>query len=157
MALVAIIVFAAVQLLGHNSGSRQPGAVAAGSTSQPPALTSPTPAVTSLPPTESTSPTPQTSAPSSAVAEVGVHVVLNVTSAKCWVLASASNGSVIFQGVLNPGDSRTFDDPQKVSLRLGNAPATNLIVNGVDIGAPSSKSNVVDVSFGPGNPAQAQG
>lgn len=156
MVLVAIIVVAGIQLIGHKGSGNQPTAATGGSTSQSPP-SSPQPSITTVSPSESASPSTPTSAPSSAVAEVGVHVILNVTTAKCWVLASGSNGGVIFQGVLNPGDSRTFDDPQKVSLRLGNAPATTLNVNGVDVGTPASKSNVVDLSFGPGDPTQAQG
>lgn len=155
MVLVVVIVVAAVQLLGNGGGGNTP--VAEGTTSQTTAPTSPTPSTQpSSQPTQPTAPA-VTTPPSSAVAEVGVHVVLDITDAKCWVLASASNGSVIFQGVLNPGDTKTFDDPHKVSLRLGNAPATHLVVNNVDIGTPSSKSNVVDLSFGPGDPTQAQG
>lgn len=156
MALVVVIIVAAVQLLGHGgSGGNTP--VAEGSNSQTTPPSSPTPS--SQPTSEASQPTPTQveSPPPSAVAEAGVHVVLSVTDSKCWVLASASNGSVIFQGVLNPGDSKTFDDPHKVSLRLGNAPATHLVVNNVDIGTPSSKTNVVDLSFGPGDPTQAQG
>jgi cytoskeletal protein RodZ len=156
MVLVVVIIVAAVQLLGNGGGNGNTP-VAQGTTSQTTPPTSPTPS--SQPTTAPTQPAPTqvTSPPESAVAEVGVHVVLDITDAKCWVLASASNGSVIFQGVLNPGDSKTFDDPHKVSLRLGNAPATHLVVNNVDIGTPSSKTNVVDLSFGPGDPTQAQG
>ena len=156
MVLVVVIILAAVQLIGNGGGSGNTP-VAKGTTSQTTAPTSPTPS--SQPTTAPTQPAPTqaTSPPESAVAEAGVHVVLDITDAKCWVLASASNGSVIFQGVLNPGDSKTFDDPRKVSLRLGNAPATHLVVNNVDIGTPSSKTNVVDMSFGPGDPTQAQG
>jgi cytoskeletal protein RodZ len=156
MVLVVVIIVAAVQLLGNGGGSGNTP-VAQGTTSQSTAPTSPTPSTQATSEPTQTTPPAVTTPPSSAVAEAGVHVVLDITAAKCWVLASASNGSVIFQGVLNPGDSKTFDDPHKVSLRLGNAPATHLVVNNVDIGTPSSKSNVVDLSFGPGDPTQAQG
>jgi cytoskeleton protein RodZ len=151
--LVAIIAVAAAQLLGHsNKTSTNAGAP----TPSPSAVTSSsTPTVSTISPTpvETTTQSP----PPTTIADAGVHVVLNVTTAKCWVLATASNGTTLFQGILNPGDSKVFDDPQKVSLRLGNAPATDLVVNNVDIGAPSATNNVVDVSFGPGNPTQAQG
>ncbi len=157
MVLVVVIIVAAVQLLGNGGGSGNTPVAEGTASSQTTAPASPTQSTQAT--SEPTQPTPPavTTPPSSAVAEAGVHVVLNVTDAKCWVLASASNGSVIFQGVLTPGDSKTFDDPHKVSLRLGNAPATHLVVNNVDIGTPSSKSNVVDLSFGPGDPTQAQG
>ncbi len=156
MVLIVVIVVAGVQLLGHGGGNGNSPVAQGGSTAPTTPSSSPTPTQSTVSPTEP-APTQAVTPPSSAVAEAGVHVVLSVTTAKCWVLASASNGSVIFQGVLNPGDSKTFDDAHKVSLRLGNAPATHLVVNNVDIGTPSSKSNVVDMSFGPGDPTQAQG
>ncbi len=101
----------------------------------------------------------RSSLPGSAVAEAGVHVVLRITTTKCWVEATGSNGptDVLYQGVLSPGAIQTFDDPQRVSLRLGNAPATDITVNGVDLGAPATKNSVTSVSFGPGNPLLAQG
>ena len=156
MVLVAIIAFAGVQLLkgGNDHGSR----LASTGSIEPSTPVSPSPDVTTVTPsdTPSTS-TPATTPPSSAVAEAGVHIVLKVTNAKCWVLATGSNGATLWQGTMNPGDSHTFDDSQRISLKLGNAPATDLTVNGVDIGAPPSSTSVASVSFGPGDPTLAQG
>jgi cytoskeleton protein RodZ len=159
MVLVVIIIFAVIGLTNH--GGKGPPAqaappVAAVTSSAPPASPSPAAPVASAPaasPIES----PTEVAPSTAVAEAGVHIVLLVTTKKCWVEALSSTDQVLYQGVLNPGETRTWDDPQKLSLHLGNAPATDLTVNGVDIGAPPSKTAVTTVSFGPGNPLLAQG
>ena len=159
--LVAIIVFATVGLLGHgkkkDTASTPPAPVAAAVTSAPPSHSpSPSPVVSS----PASSPPASVAAqptPSTVVAEAGVHVVLRITTTKCWVAATASDGQVLYQGVLSPGAVQTFDDPQRVSLRLGNAPATDITVNGVDLGAPATKNSVTSVSFGPGNPLLAQG
>jgi cytoskeletal protein RodZ len=156
--LVAVIAVAVVGLLGGGTKKNPPAPVAAGSGSTQAAVVvpSPTPSVSVTPPPATVSSSPP-SAPTSAVAEAGVHVLLKITTSKCWVAATASNGQVLYQGVLNPGATQVFDDPQRVTLRLGNAPATDLTVNGVEIGAPQSKSNVTSVTFGPGNPLLAQG
>ena len=161
--LVAIIVFATIGLLDHGKKSA--------SASAPPTTPAVVP-VSSPSPSHSPSPSPiasspvsvppasvpaEPTAPSSVVAEAGVHVVLRITTAKCWVAATASNGQVLYQGVLTPGATQTFDDAQRVTLRLGNAPATDITVNGVDLGAPATKNSVTSVSFGPGNPLLAQG
>ncbi len=161
--LVAIIVFATIGLLHHSSTKAQ--------TASPPTAPAAA-AVTSAPPSHSPSPSPvvvqspvasppasiaSQPAPSSVVAEAGVHVVLRITTAKCWVAATASDGQSLYTGVLAPGAEQTFDDPQRVTLRLGNAPATDITVNGVDLGAPATKNSVTSVSFGPGNPLLAQG
>lgn len=160
--LVAIIVFATIGLVDHGkkaaSASAPPTtpAVVPVSSQSPSHSPSPSPTVTSPvsapPPSIAVQPTP-----SSVVAEAGVHVVLRITTAKCWVAATASDGQVLYQGVLSPGAVQTFDDAQRVSLRLGNAPATDITVNGVDLGAPATKNSVTSVSFGPGNPLLAQG
>lgn len=157
-ALVAIIVVFGVNLANSNNNNKAatpPPAVAAGASTQPVTSPSPTP-VTSSPASAPTTQAPPDTTPSTVVAEAGVHVVLRITS-KCWVAATASNGQALYQGILNPGESKTFDDPQRIDLRLGNAPGTDLTVNGVDIGSPPSKTAVTSVSFGPGNPLQAQG
>jgi cytoskeleton protein RodZ len=161
--LVAIIIFAGIGLLNHGNKTTPHVQIAAGITTAPPAASpSPSPIVStpavSPPPATPTTQAPQ-SLPGSAVAEAGVHVVLRITTTKCWVEATGSNGpsDVLYQGVLSPGQTQTFDDPQRVSLRLGNAPATDITVNGVDLGAPATKNSVTSVSFGPGNPLVAQG
>ena len=162
MTLVAMIVFATIGLVDHGKKST--------SASAPPTTPAAVP-VSSPTPSHSPSPSPSVSTPiasplassaapptsSTVVAEAGVHVVLRITTAKCWVAATASDGQVLYQGVLSPGAIQTFDDAQRVSLRLGNAPATDITVNGVDLGAPATKNSVTSVSFGPGNPLLAQG
>jgi cytoskeleton protein RodZ len=154
--LVAVIAVAIVGLLGGGNKKNPPAPLAAAGSTQAAAVPTPTPSVSVTTPPVTVSSSPP-SAPTSAVAEAGVHVVLKITTAKCWVAATASNGQVLYQGVLAPGATQVFDDPARVTLRLGNAPATDLTVNGVEIGAPQSKSNVTSVSFGPGNPLLAQG
>jgi cytoskeleton protein RodZ len=163
-ALLVVIVLAAVGLSGGHKAANAsktttatPPIVVSSATptvsspppSPSPALASAPGVVASLPPAEAT--------PTTAVADDGVHVVMAITGAKCWAEVTGSDGSVLYQGVLNPGDSKTFDDPQRISFRLGNAPATDFTVNGVEIGAPQAKSSVTSVSFGPGNPLVAQG
>jgi cytoskeleton protein RodZ len=166
VALVLIIVVVSVNLLGkhkttpHNQAagvvpavSPTPSTSTAAPVSSAPGLSTPT-ASPSVTPVASQ---PVVSPPTSAVADAGVQIVLKATTSKCWVLASSSDGAVLYQGILGPGESKTFADPQKISLKLGNAPATDLTVNGVDIGTPPSKGSVTSISFGPGNPTQAEG
>jgi cytoskeletal protein RodZ len=160
--LVAIIVFATIGLVNHGKKTptvaAPPAPVAAAVTSSPPSHSpSPSPVVVQTPPASPPASIAAEPTPSSVVAEAGVHVVLRITTAKCWVAATASNGQVLYQGVLSPGATQTFDDAQRVTLRLGNAPATDITVNGVDLGAPATKNSVTSVSFGPGNPLLAQG
>jgi cytoskeleton protein RodZ len=160
--LVAIIVFATIGLIDH--GKKAASASAPPTTPAVVPVSSPTPSHSPSPSPIASSPVSAPPAsiaaepiPSTAVAEAGVHVVVRITTAKCWVAATASDGQSLYTGVLAPGAEQTFDDPQRVTLRLGNAPATDITVNGVDLGAPATKNSVTSVSFGPGNPLLAQG
>jgi cytoskeletal protein RodZ len=169
MVLVVVIIVAGVHLASRPGNTNNTASGGGATSSSNPSVSVTPPSVTSLAtpgaptPTTGTQPsqpsgqTPPVSPPNSAVAEAGVHVVLNVTTARCWVLALASNGDQLYEGTLNPGESRTFVDSQRISLKLGNAPATDLTVNGVDIGAPPSKTSVATLNFGPGDPTSAQG
>lgn len=159
MVLIAVIAYAGVQLANRGGHHDNPVAVSGASTT-PPSSPSPSPIVTTIGPSDTpSSPTqsaPQ-SPPTSAVADAGVRVVVRVTTERCWISATASNGEVLFQQNVEPGETKVFEDPQRVSLTLGNAPATDLVVNGVDIGPPPSQANVARVSYGPGDPTAAQG
>ncbi len=155
--LIVIIVVVGAQLLGHPGSSNKGKPLAGGST--PSASVSPSPSQqpsTSVSPTPTQNSTPP-SPPTSAVAQAGVHIVLRITTAKCWVLATGSDGGVIYQGVLSPGQVQTFSDPQRIALKLGNAPATDLTVNGVHVGAPPSTNDVASFTFPPGDPTKALG
>jgi len=157
--LVGIIIFAAVGLAGgpkkKNTVAAPP--VVAATTTPPASVVTPSPSASPNTPEITPTPTAPAPTPTTALANDGVHVVMAITTSKCWVAVTASDGQVLYQGVLNPGDTKTFDDPQRISMRLGNAPATDFTVNGVEIGAPQAKSSVTSVSFGPGNPLVAQG
>ena len=170
MVLLVVIIVAGVHLAGRAGNPNPTAHVAAGGTSPSATASVTPPTVTSLAtpsapaagtgttqPSETSPLSPPASPPTSAIADARVHVVLSVTSARCWVLALASNGDQLYEGTMNPGESRTFVDSQRVSLKLGNAPATNLTVNGVDIGTPPSKTSVATLNFGPGDPTTAQG
>jgi len=118
-------------------------------------------------PAESPAATPQPSAPATpspsptdAIAVVpapsGVTVVLTVAGGKSWV--SATQGAEqVFSGLLDDGTERTFSDPERVRLTIGNAGAVRLVVNGVDLGTAGGSGEVVRLTFGPGDPTGAAG
>ncbi len=118
-------------------------------------------------PAESPTATPQPSAPATpspsptdAIAVVpapsGVTVVLTVAGGKSWV--SATQGAEqVFSGLLDDGTERTFSDPERVKLTIGNAGAVRLVVNGVDLGTAGGSGEVVRLTFGPGDPTGAAG
>jgi cytoskeleton protein RodZ len=131
--VVALLIVVAVVALArpHHSGS---GHVAA-PVATPAATSSPTPATT---PTA-----PQT------LADAGVNVVVMISAGSSWVHVVDATGSVLFQGILPAGTSRTFHSAQQLKFVFGYAPAVHLTVNGHAIGSPPATggSDVADAVF----------
>ncbi|GAA5215496.1 MULTISPECIES: helix-turn-helix domain-containing protein [Streptomyces] len=62
-----------------------------------------------------------------------VTVKVSATDDPSWLSAKDHNGRLLFDGLLKQGDSKTFQDDEKVDLVLGNAGAVQLYVNGKKI------------------------
>lgn len=63
-------------------------------------------------------------------------VVVRTTDASSWVLATA-DGTVVSEETVQPGEARRWHARHTFSLRLGNAPATIVTVNGRRMETPS--------------------
>ena len=74
-----------------------------------------------------------------------------------WVSVTRSNGSVVFEGNIGDRQSKTFRDRNKLKLLLGCASALELTVNGQDLGSPSEKCGLVNLSFTPKDPDGTSG
>jgi hypothetical protein len=68
------------------------------------------------------------SPPSTPEPAAGLHLVLRVVDAPCWVRV-ARGEDVILQATLAPGTVRSFRAPHSLDLALGNAGAARLTVN----------------------------
>jgi len=158
MAAALVVVLAIVGFQVFRGGSS--GSTAGNQASQP--VISDTSSVTAAPsssaPSTSAPSTPSSSAPvvapptSTAVAATGVTVVLHVTDHVSWVSAKGSKGNTVFEGLLQPGATKTFTDKTRVTLIIGRAGSVTLKVNGKDIGSPGAGAQVARLSFGPGDP-----
>ncbi|WP_059011548.1 helix-turn-helix domain-containing protein [Streptomyces specialis] len=99
-----------------------------------------------------------TSEPSeSAVAAVPADkVTVKVTAGEgsSWISAKDSNGRVLFEDVLQEGDSETFTDDEQIDLVLGNAGAVQLHVNGRQIEDVFEMGQVQRLTYTPGDPEQ---
>lgn len=82
------------------------------------------------------------------LAFAGVNVVVRVHDQPSWVHVVDESGKVVFQGLLQPGDSNPFHAAQRLSFVFGYGPAIDLTVNGRDVGTPPfDGSQVSHVSF----------
>ncbi|WP_031486456.1 helix-turn-helix domain-containing protein [Streptomyces bicolor] len=98
----------------------------------------------STPTADKTTPTPKTDKPKdpepepsdSAIAAVPqdkVTVQVSAADGRSWISAKDHNGKLLFDGLLKQGDSKTFQDSEKINLVLGDAGAIDLYVNGKKI------------------------
>jgi len=141
-ALVAICALAAYGLIHHS-----PTHPTASADNQP--ITTPT----SPPAKASTPATP----PPSAVAQVPSNVataLVRVTSGRTWLQAETLTGRLLFQGLLNPGQTKVFRDAKGLRLVIGNAPAVQLVADNHDFGTPQASGNVAHVTIQPGGDVQ---
>lgn len=68
-----------------------------------------------------------------------------------WVRAVA-DGATVFEGFMNGGDKQTWQAKRSLTVRVGNAAALNLAVNGRPMGALGNPGQVYEHTFSPGAP-----
>jgi cytoskeleton protein RodZ len=141
-ALVLIIAYGIVQAFSGDDRSPSDLANEHSTTSGPPS------------PAGSASPTPSAGG-GSAVAQAPrdkVTVVLRA-SERSWVQVTTGTGQELYQGLLDEGTRKSFTDPSRLRLVVGNAGGVALTVNGTDIGAPGRLGQVARLQFTPDDPA----
>jgi cytoskeletal protein RodZ len=98
------------------------------------------PTVTATP-TNSPTPIPPTDTPTPIVYDgVTVEVVIKQPS---WIQILADDIKV-FEGILQPGENRTWTGQRRVAVRAGNAGGVEIIVNGLNRGIMGAEGQVVD-------------
>jgi cytoskeletal protein RodZ len=100
-------------------------------------------------------PAPKPDPSDSAIAAVPqdkVTVTLSVRDDKSWISAKSHNGKLLFDGTLLKGESKTFQDDERVDLILGNAGAIELFVNGKKVEDEFQVGQVQRLSYTKGDP-----
>jgi len=81
-----------------------------------------------------------------------VTVRLSATEGKSWISAKDHNGRLLFDGLLLEGDSKTFQDKERIDLVLGDAGAIDLFVNGKKVDDQFEPGQVERLSYTKGDP-----
>lgn len=87
-----------------------------------------------------------------AVPKDKVTVKLSALNDKSWISAKSHNGKLLFDGLLLQGESKTFQDDERVDLILGNAGAIELFVNGKKVEDEFEAGQVERLSYTKGDP-----
>ncbi|MFG3498125.1 helix-turn-helix domain-containing protein [Streptomyces sp. NPDC047928] len=142
-AIVAVVGFVGFTLFNGGDGASKPGQVAEG----PAPSKKPSPAA----PPPKPSPAPSESA-IAAVPLDKVTVKLTAIDDKSWISAKARDGKLLFDGLLLKGDSKTFQDDERLDLVLGNAGAIELFVNGKKVDDQFEAGQVERLTYTKGDP-----
>lgn len=144
-AIVAVIGFVGFTLFNGDDGSGT-AQVAEGSA---PDKTTPKSTTTAKP--ADPKPVPSDSAIAAAPRDK-VTVKLSATERKSWISAKDHNGRLLFDGMLLEGESKTFQDTERVDLVLGDAGAIELFVNGKKVEERFEPGQVERLSYTKGDP-----
>ncbi|MEU6934883.1 helix-turn-helix domain-containing protein [Streptomyces sp. NPDC046385] len=145
-AIVAVVGFVGFTMFNGND-VRGNGAVAEGPAPAPKASTSAKP--------KPVKPAPKPAPSESAIAAVPqdkVTVKLTAVDDKSWISAKAHDGKLLFDGLLLAGESKTFQDDERVDLILGNAGPIELYVNGKKVQDTFESGQVERLSYTKGDP-----
>jgi len=85
-------------------------------------------------------------APGPDPAQRGVNVELHVTDKDCWMQVVVDDSSA-FEGLVGPGITKEFRGNDSVWLKLGDAGAVRVVVNGNDYGFLGELGQVVTKTF----------
>lgn len=77
---------------------------------------------------------------------------MTATDGKSWISAKDANGKILFDGLLLDGESKTFQDDERIDLVLGNAGAIELHVNGKKIDDKFESGQVERLTYTKGDP-----
>lgn len=145
-AIVAVVGFVGFTMFNGND-VRGNGAVAEAPAPAPKADTSTKP--------KPVKPAPKPAPTESAIAAVPqdkVTVKLTATDDKSWISAKAHDGKLLFDGLLLAGESKTFQDDERIDLILGNAGPIELYVNGKKVQDSFESGQVERLSYTKGDP-----
>jgi cytoskeletal protein RodZ len=81
-----------------------------------------------------------------------VTVKVSADEGRSWISAHDHNGRQLFDGLLKQGDSKTFQDNEKIKLVLGDAGAIQLYVNGKKIEDDFQPGSVQRLTYTKGDP-----
>ncbi|MET7915893.1 RodZ domain-containing protein [Streptomyces avermitilis] len=148
-AIVAVIGFVGFTVVkGSDGGDGTKTQVAEGSTPSTSKPASPTPKKA-----KPVDPKPDVSDSAIAAAPRDkVTVQVSAADGRSWISAKDHNGRLLFDGTLEKGDSKTFQDKEKIELVLGDAGAVQLFVNGKQIQDEFQGGQVERLTYTKGDP-----
>lgn len=98
-------------------------------------------------PAPSAKPVASAAAPKTPDSAAALEVSINAARGSSWVFATNATGEVLFTGSLAQGERKTISSADTVNIRLGNAGAVDISVNGKAVASLGAVGEVVDRTF----------
>ena len=144
ISLATLSLLGAVQIIISNSKTTTLDTVEAVATQSASPSATPTP---DAQPTQSEMATPAPTRDSYS-SGTGVAVSVSATRGTSWLFVSDSNGTTLYSGQIRNGQKLNFSATTRVSLKVGNAGAVDVSINGKAAEQIGSDGEVVSVSYG---------
>ncbi len=144
ISLATLALLGAVQIIISNSETTEvssPEVVATESATAEPTTTTeaqPTPTATTTP----------TTVRDTYSSGTGVSVSVAASRGNSWLFVSDDNGTTLYSGQIRSGQNLNFSSTTRVSLRVGNAGAVDVSVNGKSAQQIGDDGEVITVSYG---------
>ena len=104
-------------------------------------------ATASATPSKSVTPS-EAATPNSYSSGSGVLVKLEAVNGSSWLFVSDNDGVTLYSGRASQGQTFEFSSTESVNLRIGNAGAVKLTVNGKEVPSLGGDGEVINVSYG---------
>ena len=143
ISLATLSLLGAVQIIISNSKTTTLDTVEAVATQSASPSATPTP---DAQPTQSEMATPAPTRDSYS-SGTGVAVSVSATRGTSWLFVSDSNGTTLYSGQIRNGQKLNFSATTRVSLKVGNAGALDVSINGKVAEQIGSDGEVVSVSY----------
>jgi cytoskeleton protein RodZ len=128
--VTAVVILLAAFAVGELFGGRTPDAAVAQR-----------PEAQGTSPRTDTSPSPRPSrTPTPTPTPAGVNLLLLVED-DSWMRVHVES-RVVFEGIVPAGESRAFQSPDAIRVRLGNAGGVRLVLNGRQLGSPAARGQI---------------
>jgi cytoskeleton protein RodZ len=144
ISLATLALLGAVQIIISNSKTTEissPEAVATETATAEPTNTAepqPTPTATNTP----------TTVRDTYSSGTGVSVSVAASRGNSWLFVSDANGTTLYSGQIRSGQNLNFSSSTRVSLKVGNAGAVDVSVNGKGAQQIGDDGEVITVSYG---------
>ena len=148
ISLATLALLGAVQIIISNSKTTEISSPEAVATESATAEATNTPEAQPTPTSTPTATSTPTTVRDTYSSGTGVSVKVAASRGNSWLFVSDANGTTLYSGQIRSGQNLNFSSSTRVSLKVGNAGAVDVSVNGKSAQQIGDDGEVITVSYG---------